>query len=498
MIDDTLASLKLLADLLISQGYQVRPTDDPKLGLESAIDTPPSLILLDVKMPGMDGFEVCRRLKKDARTAEIPVVFISASVEVDDQVHGFKVGGVDFITKPFQQEEVLARVGTHLELSLKNRQLAEAQELLEQKVRERTADLAQSEAQFRRLVEKSPDLLYRFSSQRGGTYYSPRVEDVLGYTPQYLLEHPMLWQESIHPDDLGRVSEAVEGLFTDEGFDIEYRIRDAQGRWRWLRDRNIDIIRDGDEAIVEGLASDITERKEAEQELELSRERLRSLSNHLQQVREDEKKHIAREIHDELGGMLTAIKLDADWLQEQLDDKYYDAAAKIADMTELVLDSIRRIVTELRPTLLDDMGLWAALEWQLGEFDKRTGIQCILKTECDDSDASIGCDKTTFSPKVSIVLFRVVQEALTNIYRHASATRVDIACALVDEKVNLSIRDNGIGFDDALIDKPSSHGIRGMYERAGSMGGSLQIESQSGSGTLIRISLPLEGQQDDE
>ncbi|MES9962261.1 MAG: response regulator [Candidatus Sedimenticola sp. 20ELBAFRAG] len=498
VVDDTPENLKLLVDLLIAQGYRVRPSDDPQLALMSAMDDPPTLILLDVRMPGMSGFELCRRLKQEKCTADIPVIFISALNSPQDKLEAFEAGGVDYITKPIEPREAVARVVTHLDLTLTRKSLEKARNELEEKVRERTADLALREKQFRRLVEKSPDILYRFSSRCGGTYYSPRVEDVLGFNPDHLLEHPMLWHDNIHPDDLERVNAAIGDMLCKKSFDLEYRIRDAQGAWHWFHDRSIDIQTVGEESIVEGLVSDITDRKQAVEDLRLSRERLRALSNHLQIVRESEKKSIAREIHDELGGMLTAIKLDADWLQEKLDDEYYTAASRIVDMTDSVLSSIRRIVTELRPTLLDDMGLWAAIEWQLSEFEKRTGVKCSLDSLCDNCTELDGCEHKDFSSQISIVLFRAVQEALTNVVRHASASRVSVRCQLSSEAVILTVKDNGIGFDTSLIENPGSHGIRGIFERAGSLGGSLQVESKPGGGTTIEICLPLSGLEDHE
>lgn len=480
--------------------------------------------------------------------------------------------------------------------------------------------LSISERQFRRLVEKSPDILYKYSAREGGIYYSPRVGDVLGYTPEYLLEHAMCWHDSIHPSDLARVDLAIEALFAGTGFDIEYRIQDIHGEWHWFHDRNMDIRRQGKDVIVEGLVMDITERKQAEDALKKSNDkfralvetthdfvweitadgtytycspqtidilgynpeellgrrpfdlmpeeerervekvftacvdqygpinallninlakdgreviletsgrpffnldgklqgyrgvdrditertqaekdrqnsekRLRALSNHLLLVREEEKERIAREIHDELGGQLTAIKLDADWLQEKLDNAPCETAARVADMADSVLATIRRIVTELRPTLLDDMGLRAALDWQLGEFEKRTGIECkFLDASCEYCSEWGKCANTVFSPQVSIVLFRIVQEALTNVSRYANASRVDLQCQVADKSVIFTIRDNGVGFDAAVIEKPSSHGIRGMFERAGSMGGSLQVISKRNVGTTIKISLPID------
>ncbi len=196
VVDDTPESLKLLVDLLLSNGFRVRPTDDPRLALESAFTEPPDLILLDIRMPDMDGFEVCRRLKRDSRTEDIPVLFVSASVDIADQLQGFHVGGVDYISKPIRSEEVLARVGTHLELSYKARQLTEARASLEQRVRERTTELARSEARYRTLFESSQDAVmtlapptWRFTSGNPATLRMFGVSDEAHFTsmtPAYL------------------------------------------------------------------------------------------------------------------------------------------------------------------------------------------------------------------------------------------------------------------------------------------------------------------------
>ncbi|MEJ1462861.1 MAG: ATP-binding protein [Candidatus Sedimenticola sp. (ex Thyasira tokunagai)] len=142
VVDDTTASLKMLTDMLRAEGYRVRPANHPRMALESALDDPPDLILLDVKMPGMDGFEVCEHLKKDARTQSVPVLFVSGLDDLEDQMHGFKVGGVDFITKPLRQEEVLARVVTHLTMSLKSKELMLAKEDAESANRAKSEFLA--------------------------------------------------------------------------------------------------------------------------------------------------------------------------------------------------------------------------------------------------------------------------------------------------------------------------------------------------------------------
>jgi PAS domain S-box-containing protein len=148
IVDDETANLKLLKELLSREGYQVRPADHPRLAIDSALSQPPDLILLDVKMPEMDGYEVCKRLKQNAHTSDIPIIFISALKEAEDKVKAFKAGGVDYITKPFQEEEILARVRTHLKLQNMQRNLAKL-------VAERTVELATSEAKYRGLVDNS-------------------------------------------------------------------------------------------------------------------------------------------------------------------------------------------------------------------------------------------------------------------------------------------------------------------------------------------------------
>ena len=161
IVDDETANLKLLNELLSREGYQVRLSDIPQLAINSALAQPPKLVLLDVRMPEMDGFEVCRLLKQDERTCDVPIIFVSALQDVKDRVRGFEVGGVDFISKPFQEKEVLARVQTHV--NLRNFQLN-----LAQLVAERTAELVKSEAKYRDLVDTS--LVRVFNSKLNGQF----------------------------------------------------------------------------------------------------------------------------------------------------------------------------------------------------------------------------------------------------------------------------------------------------------------------------------------
>jgi signal transduction histidine kinase len=233
-----------------------------------------------------------------------------------------------------------------------------------------------------------------------------------------------------------------------------------------------------------GVAEDITERKQIEHERQHSLEQLRALAASLQTVREEERTKVAREIHDELGQSLTAVKLEVFALLKRVDPDgaYVKEADSILKLIDDSVHAVRRISTELRPGVLDDLGLQAAIEWAAEEFETRTGINC--KLSLPESDVCIDRDRTT-------AIFRILQETLTNVARHAQASRVEIRMLMENESILMEVSDNGTGFDarkphqigDAL-------GILGMRERALLAGGELQIHSTPRVGTLVRVRMP--------
>jgi PAS domain S-box-containing protein len=287
IVDDETANLQLLTQLLSGAGYQPRAAKGPKVAIKSALAYPPALILLDVKMPEMDGYEVCKHLKQDERTRDIPILFISALHEMQDKIMGFEAGGVDFITKPFQEKEVLARVRTHMEL--RNMQLN-----LEEIVVERTVKLAneinerkqaevkirESEERFRYLVTNIPDVTWT-SDRKGKTaFISSNILGIYGYSPDEIYRSgETLWFNRIHPDDVENVKRAFGSLFDTSGFryDIEYRIRNKDGQWVWLHDRSIVTYKKGGVSYADGILTDVTVRKQAEESLSKSEARYRSL-----------------------------------------------------------------------------------------------------------------------------------------------------------------------------------------------------------------------------
>jgi PAS domain S-box-containing protein len=231
------------------------------------------------------------------------------------------------------------------------------------------------------------------------------------------------------------------------------------------------------------IASDLSEMKRAEQALRASSEQFRSLAARLLSVREDERARISRQVHDELGQSLTAVKMDLAWVAGRLpkrNGKILQRIRTTAQMADRLIQSVRRISTELRPAILD-LGLAAAVEWQVQEFQARSGVQCKVRLLI----------REVFTSNVSTAMFRIFQETLTNVARHAKATRVEVVLEKQRDRLVLLIHDNGRGFDQ--VDPSLSHslGLLGMRERAAVLGGQVDISSSPGKGTTVAAWIPL-------
>jgi len=231
---------------------------------------------------------------------------------------------------------------------------------------------------------------------------------------------------------------------------------------------------------------DITETKKAEEELRISREQIRNLHKHSQDVRERERARIAREIHDELGQVLTALKMDLSFLAKKLPPDLSSLETKVNLMlrfVDMTIQSVKRITMDLRPGLLDHLGLVAAIEWQAEEFQKRTGIRCSV---------TVDPDEIILRPDQSTSVFRIFQETLTNIARHARATEVRTSLTVKDGILEMTVRDNGIGITNEQIENPKSYGLMGIKERAYFCGGEAGIFGQKGKGTTVVITIPFD------
>lgn len=311
------------------------------------------------------------------------------------------------------------------------------------------------------------------------------VEGVFGWRPEDLIGKSvtLFYRNDKEADEIGRYF--YTSLEHQRTFVTEFHCRHKDGRDILCRMRSSRIGQKLKEQRIVITYEDITEQRRAEEELANSREQLRNLSIYLQSVREKESTRIAREIHDELGQSLTAIQMDLAWLGNRLAAGDASLTGKVQRMKRLVdttIDSVHRISTELRPILLDDLGLTAAMEWQVQEFQGRTGVQCEARFNCKDS--SVEKDLAT-------TIFRIFQETLTNVARHAEATLVRVRLAQKGDELCLDVSDNGKGITPKQIGDPKSFGIVGISERVNLWGGSVSITGKPQKGTTINVRIPM-------
>ena len=343
----------------------------------------------------------------------------------------------------------------------------------------------ESEERFRTTFESAGIGMALVDTQGHPVKCNPVLQRMLGYSEQELAR--MLFTEFTHPDDrdldMGLYRELMAGKRDRYQIEKRYITKDARILWGLL---TVSVVKDllGQPQYCVGMAEDITERKRAHEELQRSLDELHALAGRLQSVREEERKRLSREIHDQLGQALTAIKLDLSSLVRGLPAAHGPFLEKGTPLLRLVdetIESVRRISTELRPGMLDDLGLAATVEWAAEEFATRTGTKCLL----DLATEQIAVDSET-----AIVVFRIFQETLTNVARHAHASEVKVRLAEENGDLTLEVQDNGRGIGEDELANANSLGILGMRERALLLRGTLTITGQPGKGTTVRIRIP--------
>lgn len=318
--------------------------------------------------------------------------------------------------------------------------------------------------------------------------WSDELYRIFGLEPQELVMSYETYMERLHPDDREPARQFVEdSLNSLEPFSYYSRAILPDGSVRILHVRGtINADKDRRPIRMFGTAQDVTERRQAEEKLKASNEKLRALSVRVQSVREEESLRIAREIHDELGGALTGLKMDVSWLGKRLaESSPVIMHQKLQSMSELIDETIRQvrnISTELRPSVLDDLGLAAAIEWQTREFQKRTEIECRIMSL--QEDIRLGTEKST-------AVFRIFQEILTNVARHAQANLVEIFMEEESGNLILKVSDNGKGIRESDVTEMKSLGLLGMRERALVFGGKVDITGIEEKGTIITVRIPL-------
>lgn len=427
----------------------------------------PDLILMDITLKGeMDGIEAARIINKKF---SIPIVYITAHQDEDTIEKTKDTNPYGYITKPLDDRDLSTAINSAVYR------------------RDVESKLKDAEDKYFRLSENAPDLIFRQELGSGKyTYVNNSSIKLTGYSPEDFYKNNSLLDSIVDPEYHEQYHYAHKMMLeSSTAVPFEYMINHKYGKKIWLNQRSV-VLRDkaNNPVAVEAILTDITERKLYENKLEETTKKLRALSNYHQKIREDERLTISREIHDQLGQDLTVLKMDLAIIakKEKKTSAIYEELKNISSNIDLIINKVRKIATELRPDILDKLGLTEAIEWHAGEFEQRSKIKCCTKLTEEDF---------TLNPEKSISIFRIFQETLTNAARHSGATEINVLLTFQNGWLILTIHDNGRGITQNEIEKNTSLGLLGMKERALLLGGILDIKGEKDKGTRVEIKIPL-------
>jgi PAS domain S-box-containing protein len=511
MVDDQPAKLLSYEVMLGGLGENLIKAASAKEALEVLLKNDIAVVLMDVSMPELDGFQLAAMIRQHPRFQRTAIIFVSAVHLTDlDQLKGYEHGAVDYISVPVVAELLRAKVRVFAELHRKTRQLETLNRELEQRVLERTEELARKaemllylntelvgrNQELDAIIHTAPDIIFSRKADGSRDYISDRFYDFTGAPSDSA--NGFGWLDYVHPEDKDKaMAYWMRCVESGANYEAEYRLRSRDGSYRWFRARALPI-RD-DEKIVKwyGTCSDIQDSKLLEQSirdnaLELEKmvdrrtDELRRLSIRLMTMQDQERRRLARDLHDGLGQELAVAKMVLDKMMlkksAQPAEEEWTQASSIVDRA---IQQVRTMSHLLHPPLLDEVGLLSALSWYVEGLTKRSGIEISLEVEPRDFPR--------LSADVETAVFRIVQEALTNVFRHSEASKVRITLAQKEENIVVAVRDDGKGVDKRITElQPDSVGvgIGGMKQRAREFGGELRL-TNANPGTLVELTIPL-------
>jgi len=433
-------------------------------------------ILCRHRVPGLSALAALKLMQE--LDFDLPFIVISDSIDDKTAARAMRAGAHDCFSL-----DRLERLVPAIEREVRDARLrADHRAALEM--------LKVSEARFRALASNLPGMVFQLQIEAGTglrfVYVSEGCFQLFGLKQHELLASPQHFLGAIDAADriiLERTLEESAAGFAPLNW--EGRIR-SKGQAKWISLRSMPQRLDTGGVQWQGIATDNTRSKETEAQLRRSREQMSELSFHLESAKEEERERIARDIHDELGSTLVAIKIETSLLGGKLPAEagggmLRDKAHAIETLVDRAMNTVSRVARELRPGILKEFGLPAAIECQAEDFSQRTGIACRVK--CDDEGIEL-------DEKSSLALFRILQETLTNVAKHAHASLVVVRLRREKGRIALEIRDNGRGISEADMNKPKSFGLRGIRERASSLNGEFSIAPAEQGGTLIVLRVP--------
>lgn len=510
MVDDQPAKLLSYEVMLSGLGERLIKAASAKQALEALLKNDIAVVLMDVNMPDLDGFQLAAMIRQHPRFQRIAIIFVSAVHLTDlDQLKGYESGAVDYISVPVVAGLLRAKVRVFADLHRKTRQLETLNRELEQRVLARTDELARKAELLSQLntelvarnqeldaiIHTAPDIIFSRKADGSRDYISDRFYDFTGAPPGSA--NGFGWLDYVHPDDMQKaMADWMRCVESGANYEAEYRLRSKDGDHRWFRARALPIRDKGKIVKWYGTCSDIQDSKMLEQSIrdgaavleqtvDQRTEELRRLSVRLMTMQDEERRRLARDLHDGLGQELAVAKmvLDKMALQKsaQLPEEAWTEASGIVDRA---IQEVRTISHLLHPPLLDEVGLLSALSWYVEGLTKRSGIETTLDVELPEFPR--------LAAGVETAVFRIVQEALTNVFRHSEASKVRIALSQRAGAIVVAVQDDGKGIGERIAGlQPDSIGvgIGGMKQRIKEFGGELRL-TNAHPGTLVEITIP--------
>ena len=479
LVDDQSANLFALETLLEGEEYTLVRAASGPAALRCVLEQEFALILLDVRMPGMDGFETAQLIRKRRQSAQTPIIFITATSSNENHVsQGYSLGAVDYIYKPIVPEILKSKVHVFAELHRKTRELASSEEALRLELAEhKKADIArrESEKKYRMLFSRASDAIIIYDAAGETVLDANKAAlELYGYTEVEALgmsiRRLMPKNKHIKAQDLVRVSAAP----------IETQRRTKNGRILDVM-LSVTVLRDdkGQPIEVATTERDITVQKRAEREF-------RRLHARVISAQETERKRLARELHDGVGQILSGVKYRLEALpgKTPLSREIEANILKVGRFLDHAISEIRRVSQNLMPAELVDLGLEPALLTLCREFKEQVGVRMTVQTV-----------HTGAAPELALALYRISQEALNNIGKYSKATMVTVTLSLQEGNIVLKVSDNGIGFklNGSRQAAGRGCGLGNMRQRAESVGGSIAVNSTPGAGTTVSVHVPLLG-----
>ncbi|HYK19405.1 MAG TPA: PAS domain S-box protein, partial [Pyrinomonadaceae bacterium] len=491
----------VFSTLLKRAGYETLNARSGAECLRIVAENPPDLVLLDVILPDMTGVDVCKAIKGSERSAGVLVLNISGvRTSAINEIEGLEGGADGYITKPIDGRTLIAHVNALLRMKRAEQEIEAAREELENKVLQRTAELVaantflQQEIADRKRVEdalKEAEEKYRgifenaiegiFQSTPDGRFISanPALARMFGYdsADQLISDRKNIEREHyVDPQRRKVFKKLIEQIGFVRDFELQAYRKDGSIIWT---SENVRAVRDESGTLLyyEGIVEDVTRRKEVEEErLELLRRLVRA--------QEDEQRRISRELHDQMGQSLAALLLGLKSLKDAVPgERAKEQVQRLQDITSRIADEMHSLIRELRPTALDDLGLHTALANYIEEWSQQSTIAA-------DFHAN-GLLNGRLDSQLESTVYRIVQEALNNVMKHAQAQSVSVILEKRGSRLSVIVEDDGIGFDvEGLMKIPASNrrfGLLGMQERVMLVNGSFNIESTPGLGTTVLV-----------